>query len=232
MKTPDYFLQLVMDRHARVSKDLLEPGPTVIEPSEAVGEIVKNGQSLEFIYQGTIMLLQSAGLICSCDLKVDYSSINDLVSSNGQLLQQQPTYLETIPPPSHECIQLHRLEKGQNMAHLLVLYHHFGASTVIFINTSDNYELQQELMATLAVAKRNPPRGINCILISLGDGKKLIKGIEDHHNVFCWISSSSFADDIQHIVPDQYPDAPSKPRLRCLFVLHNSMNANFIEMFG
>ena len=180
-----------------------------------------------------MMLCQSAGLICSCDLKVDYSTINDLESSTGRLLQQQPTYLETIPPPSRECIQLHRLEKGQNMAHLLVLYHHFGASTVIFINTSDNYELQPELMATLAVAKKNPPRGINCILISLGDGKKLIKGIEDHHNVFCWISSSSCADDL-HIVPDHYPAAArSKPRLRCLFVLHNSMNAcstNFIEM--
>ena len=37
-----------MDVHARVSKDLLEPGPTVIE---AAGEIVKNGQSLEFSHR-------------------------------------------------------------------------------------------------------------------------------------------------------------------------------------
>ena len=37
-----------MDKHARVSKDLLEPGPTALEP-EAVpvttGMIVKNGQN-------------------------------------------------------------------------------------------------------------------------------------------------------------------------------------------
>ena len=40
-----------MDIHARVSKDLLEPGPTVIEIPVAAGEIVKNGQSLEFSHR-------------------------------------------------------------------------------------------------------------------------------------------------------------------------------------
>ena len=138
---------------------------------------------------------------------------------------QQLTYLETIPPPSRDCIQLHRLKKGQNIAHLLVLYHHFGASAVIFVNTSNDYELQPELMATLAVVKKNPPRGINCILISRGDGKRLIEKSDGFQYVYCGISFSSCTDEL-YIVPDHYPVTQSKTKVGrvscacgCIFLL-------------
>ena len=140
---------------------------------------------------------------------------------------QQLTYLETIPPPSRDCIQLHRLKKGQNIAHLLVLYHHFGASAVIFVNTNNDYELQPELMATLAVAKKNPPRGINCILISCGDGRKLIDKSDGFQNVYCGISSSSCTDEL-YIVSDHYPDTKSKTKVGRVSIVSAARSLNYM----
>ena len=110
-----------------------------------------------------------------------------------------PTYVET---PQHGCIQLHMLKKGQNLAHLLVLYACFGAEGVIFVNTKDGYELRPDLMSTLAVIKGSY-QNYCCVLVSRTDGEQLMKIINQFPIIFCEINTGSCSAD-EFVLADDY----------------------------
>ena len=101
----------------------------------------------------------------------DYSIIKGLEPDDLPIHGR--AFLEAIPPPTTPCIQLHRLEHGQNLAHLFLLYHHFGAKAIIFVNTADNFCLPQELLNTTNASREGTTR-VNCVLVSKAAGDDLI----------------------------------------------------------
>ena len=103
----------------------------------------------------------------------DYSVIKGL---EPDLPIQGPAFLEAIPPPAIHCIQLHRLKHGQNLAHLVLLYHHFGAKAIIFVNTESKFKfcLPQELLNTINLSREGTTR-VNCVIVSKDVGGELIE---------------------------------------------------------
>ena len=79
----------------------------------------------------------------------DYGIIEELNPDfKGQESVSGPSLLEMIPPPTPttQYIQVHRLSGDENLSHLLLAYHHYGAAkAVIFVNTSDEFQLHQDL---------------------------------------------------------------------------------------
>ena len=102
----------------------------------------------------------------------DYSVIKGL---EPDLPIQGPAFLEAIPPSVTPCIQLHRLERGQNLAHLVLLYHHFGAKAIIFVNIESKFKfcLPQELLNTINLSREGTTR-VYCVLVAKEIGDELI----------------------------------------------------------
>ena len=101
----------------------------------------------------------------------DYSVIKDSVEPDIPI--RGPAFLEAIPPPATPCIQLHRLKHGQNLAHLFLLYHHFGAEAIIFVNTANTFCLPQELLNTIDMSRERTTR-VNCVIVSKAAGDDLV----------------------------------------------------------
>ena len=134
----------------------------------------------------------------------NYSIIKGLEPDFGGKLLSGPAFLEAIPPPVTPCIQLHRLKKGQNLAHLFLLYQHYRAKAVILANTEDDYILLQELLSTISVT-REGPANVNCVLVSKDVGKVLITSISCVQGVTCEISPYSHENE-----PPSAPFQPNK----------------------
>ena len=107
-----------------------------------------------------------------------------------------PLLIETVQLPSTttQYIQLHRLSGNENLSHLLLVYHHYGAAkAVIFVNTSNELKLSQDLLSTFPVSSK-----ILCFIISKSAGTNLISNFGLLQSIDCEIR---FADKAAHLLP-------------------------------
>ena len=142
----------------------------------------------------------------------DYSLMEGLEPDFSGRSLSGPAFLEAIPPPAHSCIQLHRLKKGQNLAHLFLLYHHFGAKAIILVNTEDNFTLSQELMDTIPGPSREGIARINCVLVSKAIGSDILKTNNNlQGSVSCEICPHS-CEDVEVLLTPPFSTSQYKPK--------------------
>ena len=76
--------------------------------------------------------------------------------------------LEKIPPPTPttQYIQVHRLSGDENLSHLLrFAYHHYGAAKAgVFVSTSDEFHLHQDLLNTLPASSEEYSKLLSVLL--------------------------------------------------------------------
>ena len=115
----------------------------------------------------------------------------------GQESVSGPFLLEMIPPPTPttQYIQVHRLSGDENLSHLLLAYHHYGAAkAVIFVNTSDEFQLHQDLLNTLPASSEEYSKLLS-VLIPKRAGTDLVVNIRRFPFSRCKIYSASVNDE-------------------------------------
>ena len=124
----------------------------------------------------------------------DYGIIEKLKPDfKGEESVSGPFLLEMIPPPSPaiQYIQVHRLSGNENLSHLLLAYHHYGAAkAVIFVNTSDEFQLHQNLLNTLPATSEEYSKQLS-MLIPKRAGTDLVVNIRRFPSLRCKIHSAS-----------------------------------------
>ena len=124
----------------------------------------------------------------------DYGVIEETLK--GEISIYAPLLIETVQPPTSmiQYIQLHRLSGNENLSHLLLVYHHYSAAkAVIFVNTSNEFQLHQNLLDTLPV---NPQ--ILCFIITKSAGTDLVDIFSLFQSIQCRINS--FSTDSAYLV--------------------------------
>ena len=76
-----------------------------------------------------------------------------------------------------QYIQVHRLNGNENLSHLLLAYHQYGAArAVVFVNTCDESKLHQDLLNTLPAAGEEYSKLLS-IVVQKSAGTELVKNI-------------------------------------------------------
>ena len=122
-----------------------------------------------------------------------------------------PFLLEKIPPPTPttQYIQVHRLSGDENLSHLLLAYHHYGAAkAVIFVNTSDEFHLHQDLLNTLPASSEEYSKLLS-VLIPKRAGTDLVVNIRRFPFSRCNIHFASV--DNVNLEPTEMSIAPAYP---------------------
>ena len=104
--------------------------------------------------------------------------------------------VEKIPPPisAVQYIQVHRLNGNENLSHLLLAYHHYGAArAVVFVNTCEESQLHQDLLNTLPAADEEYSKLLS-IVVQKSAGTELVKNIHRFPWLRCKIRSASTED--------------------------------------
>ena len=123
----------------------------------------------------------------------DCSVIEGTLTGLGERSIYGALLIETVQPPSTttQYIQLHRLSGNENLSHLLLVYHHYSAAkAVIFVNTSDKFQLSQDLLDTLPVSSKEYSK-IFCFVITKSVGADLVELFSLFQSVQCRINSFS-----------------------------------------
>ena len=147
----------------------------------------------------------SEGLCQYADYGVIEETLRGVTSINGPLL------LETVQPPptTTQYIQLHRLSGNENLSHLLLVYHHYGAAmAVIFVNTSDEFVLNQYLLKTLPASSEEYSK-LLCFLITKSAGTDLVANFSRFQSIQCQINSISTDSARLQRSPEVAPRAPA-----------------------
>ena len=137
----------------------------------------------------------------------DYGVIEG--TQKGETYICGPLLIETVQPPptTTQYIQLHRLSGKENLSHLLLVYHHYSAAkAVIFINTSDEFQLSQNLLDTLPVSSKEYSK-IFCFVITKSAGADLVELYSLFQPVQCRINF--FSTDTERLIrpPEEVPRA-------------------------
>ena len=125
----------------------------------------------------------STGIRCTTEgfcQYIDYFIIEELKPDfKGEESISGPFLLEMIPPPTLvvQYIQVHRLNGNENLSHLLLAYHQYGAArAVVFVNTCDESQLHQDLLNTLPAADEEYSKLLS-IVVQKSAGTELVKNI-------------------------------------------------------
>ena len=143
---------------------------------------------------------------------IDYCIIEELKPDfRGEESVSGLFLLEKIPPPSPtaQYIQVHRLSGNENLSHLLLAYHHYGAAkAVVFVNTSDEFQLHQDLLNTLPASSEEYSKLLS-VLIPKKAGTDLVMKIH-RPSSRCEIHSAS-VDLEQNLEQTETTIAPTYP---------------------
>ena len=143
----------------------------------------------------------------------DYGVIEETLRPESSIYG--PLLIETVQPPSTttQYIQLHRLSGNENLSHLLLVYHHYGAAmAVIFVNTSEEFQLHHDLLNTLPASSDEYSK-LLCFIITKSAGTDLVANFSRFQSIQCKINSFSTADSA--CLPRQPEMVPRAP-VRCL----------------
>ena len=124
-----------------------------------------------------------------------------------------PLLIETVQPPSSATqlptIQLHKLTGNEDLSHLLLVYHHCSAAkAVIFVNTSDDFQLPKNLLDTLSVPSKEYSEML-CLIITNSVGTDLLGRFRLFSSIQCTITSVS-VDSMYLPRPETDPRAPPR----------------------
>lgn len=126
----------------------------------------------------------------------------------GEKTVSGPLLLETIQPPFSvkQYIQVHRLSENEDLSLLLLAYYYYGAAmAVIFVNTSEEFQLHQGFLSTLPASTCGEEYSkLLSVLVPKNTGTDLVKNIPF---VRCIIHSTSI--EHESLEPAELTKAPS-----------------------
>ena len=120
-----------------------------------------------------------------------------------------PLLLETVQPPSSvkQYIQVHRLSENEHLSLLLLAYYHYGSAiAVVFVNTSDEFQLHQGLLHTLPASNEEHSK-LLCVIVTRSAGTDFVRNIHQFPYARCMIRSAS--DEHVSLEQPEQTKAPS-----------------------